>query len=185
MEDRSDPSNPARKGLFQGAMFSPSEDQTGISPTSISQPEGDAKPSADPGDAPLHAPPTLVPPTQPIGLSAVPISAPSVPGAGAPAMPPPSVLGVGQWPTPNVGVVPLPQPQPSVWQQVEVGASRFLTRYGPQALTSVTSLAVIVATMITTSQFAPRLAKWDKSLSNSVPGFVETIKSKYPSVYAS
>ena len=80
---------------------------------------------------------------------------------------------------------PPPTPLPSVWDRVEVGPSRFLGRWGPQRLTSVTSLAVVITTMITTSVFAPRYVMWDKSFSNSVPGFVETMKLKYPAVYAS
>ena len=74
----------------------------------------------------------------------------------------------------------------SVWDAVETSSSRFLEQWGgSQHITSLTSLALITTTLVTTTAFAPRYSQWNKSFSNSVPGFAETMKDKYPVIHAS
>ena len=72
---------------------------------------------------------------------------------------------------------------PSVWDHVV--SPSFMQRWGgSQRLTSVTSLALITTSTVTTSVFAPRYSAWNKTFSNSVPGFAETMKDKYPAIHA-
>ena len=74
-------------------------------------------------------------------------------------------------------------PPADVWDLAQAEGASLLSSLGPERLTSPLSLAIIVATLITTSTFAPRYVKWDKSFSNSIPGFVEQMKDKYPEIY--
>ena len=87
---------------------------------------------------------------------------------------------VAPLPTANTPTIDNP---PSVWDTVD--SQGFMQKWGgSQRLTSVTSLALITTSTVTTSVFAPRYSAWNKTFSNSVPGFAETMKDKYPAIHA-
>ena len=87
---------------------------------------------------------------------------------------------VAPLPTANTPTIDNP---PSVWDTVD--SQSFMQKWGgSQRLTSVTSLALITTSTVTTSVFAPRYSAWNKTFSNSVPGFAETMKDKYPAIHA-
>ena len=61
-----------------------------------------------------------------------------------------------------------------------------MSSMGPDRLASPLSLAIIISTMMTTCQLAPSFARTNsRAFSNSVPGFVEALKDKYPELFSS
>ena len=61
-----------------------------------------------------------------------------------------------------------------------------MSSMGPDRLASPLSLAIIISTMMTTYQLAPSFARTNsRAFSNSVPGFVEALKDKYPELFSS
>ena len=61
-----------------------------------------------------------------------------------------------------------------------------MSSMGPDRLASPLSLAIIISTMMTIYQLAPSSARTNsRAFSNSVPGFVEALKDKYPELFSS